>query len=130
MATNIRRYLQEWPGMSLVCSHPSAPVTNQPVRIGKMTGIALTDEGEGGNAATETTVYLGDCVVEVTVDDNEGSGIAVGDIIYYHDTGTGTGSVNLNNSSIGADAVFGVALEAVSANATTAIDVRHMAVLP
>lgn len=130
MATNITRYLQEWPAMPVACSHPETPASGDPVRFGELTGIAVTDEGDGGNAATETTVYFGDCEATLTVDDNEGTGIAVGDLIYYHDTGTGTGSVNLNNSATGADARFGVALEAVSANATTAIRVLHVFGLP
>ena len=62
----------------------------------------------------------------LTVDDNEGTGIAVGDDIYYHDSGTGTGPVNLNNSATGKDAYFGVAMEVVSANATTLINVMHI----
>lgn len=63
---------------------------------------------------------------DVIVDDNEGTGIAVGDSIYYHDTGTGTGSVHLNNSATGLDAYFGIALETVGANATTLINVLHI----
>ena len=35
-----------------------SPVSGDPVRVGEMTGIALTDEGDGGNGATETTVLL------------------------------------------------------------------------
>lgn len=130
MAKNIERYLQEWPAMSVVCSHPAAPDSGDPVRFGKVTGIALTDEGDGGNAAAETTVFFGDCVVEVPVDDSGTAGIAVGDIIYYHDTGTGTPATSLNNTAASADAVFGIALEVVAANATTVIKVMHLAVLP
>lgn len=111
--------------LSLVATHPAAPNSGDPVRVGTLTGIAEVDEGDGGNISTTTSIYLGPGVYDLTVDDNEGSGIAVGDPIWYHDTGTGTGSVHLNNSSTGADAFFGYALETVSANATTLIRVRH-----
>ncbi len=113
---------------SVAVTHPATPTSNAPVRYGNLTGIAMTDEGEGGNAATLTSVYFGPGVYDLTVDDNEGTGIAVGDPIYYHDTGTGTGGVNLNNSATGADAYFGVAREVVGANATTLINVMHVPV--
>ena len=130
MATNIKRYLQEWPALSVVCSHPATPSSGDPVRLGNLTGIALTDEGDGGNAATETTVYFGDCVVEVSVDDDAGTGIAVGDIIYYQDTATGSPATNLNNNSTTPEGRFGIALEAVAANGTATIEVMHLAGLP
>jgi hypothetical protein len=130
MATNIVRYTEPIYVIPRVCSHPSAPDSGDPVRYGKTCGIAMTDEGDGGYGATETGVLISGCVADLLVDDNGGSGIAAGDIIYYHDTGTGSPSTSLNNSSSGADAVFGIALEAVSANATTTINVQFMPVLP
>lgn len=111
--------------LSVVVSHPAAPASGDPVRFGRMTGVAETDEGDGGNDATNTSVYFGPGVYDLTVDDNLGTGIAVGDAIYYHDTGTGTGPVHLNNDPSGADAFYGFALETVSANATTLIRVFH-----
>lgn len=111
---------------NVAASHPATPLTGAPVRIGTETGVALTNEGEGGNDSGKQTIDMSQRVWRLTVDDNEGSGIALYDTIYYHDTGTGTGSVNLNNSSTSADAIFGIALGVVSANATTAIDVLHI----
>lgn len=126
MATNLVRKFHEYPVMPVACSHPATPTSGKPVRFGTLTGVALTDEGDGGNLPTETTVNFGSDVWDLVVDDNEGGGIAVGDDIYYHDTGTGTGSVNLNNSSTGNNGYFGKALEVVSANATTLINVLHI----
>ncbi len=124
MATNRKQK----PGyqLSVVCSNPATPSSGDPVRFGELTGVALTDESDAGNATGYTTVDFGPAVWELTVDDNESGGIAVGDPIYYHDTPTGSPTTNLNNSSTGMDAFFGVALEAVSSNATTAIDVLHI----
>lgn len=110
----------------LVCSHPAAPASGDPVRIGKMTGVAVLNEGEGGVAATETVVDVGSGVYDILVDDNGGTGIAVGDPLFYHDTGTGTPATSVNNSPTAADAFFGYALEPVSANATTTIRVKHV----
>lgn len=128
MATKFVRYLHEWPSLRVVCDHPASPDSDDPVRFGGLTGVALTDEGGAntGLGATETMVYFGLAVCDLVVDDNEGTGIAVGDDIYYHDTGTGTGSVNLNNSATGNDAYFGIALETVGTNATTRIQVLHI----
>lgn len=111
---------------NVAATHPAAPASGAPVRLGALTGVAITDEAEGGNDAGKQTIDFGVRVWRLTVDDNEASGIAIGDTIYYHDTGTGTGSVNLNNSATSADATFGIALGTVSANATTAIDVLHI----
>lgn len=123
MATNITRYLQEWPALPVACSHPATPATGDPVRFGELTGVALTDEGEGGNAATETTVYFGDCVAEVSVKGVDGSGnsaVAAGDSIYYVDADTPP----LSKKTAGY--FFGVALEAVSSGATATIKVMHI----
>lgn len=113
--------------LSVVVTNPATPVSGGPVRYGTLPGIALTDEGEGGNDATKTSVDFGPGIWELTVDDDLGTGIAVGDALYYHDTGTGTGSVNVNNRPNGAQCFFGYALETVSANATTAINVMKVA---
>jgi predicted RecA/RadA family phage recombinase len=91
MAKNIKRYLSDWPSMSLVCSHPATPVSGDPVRVGEMTGIALTNEGDGGNGATETTVLLGGFVAEFSVKGIDGSGnsaVGLGDKLYYTDADT------------------------------------------
>lgn len=91
MARNIKRYFGTIPAESVVVSHPAAPVTGDPVRYGEQTGIALTDEGEGGNAATETSVLFGGFTAEFSVKGIDGSGnsaVAVGDKLYYVDADT------------------------------------------
>lgn len=124
MATNI---VQE-PGyqLSVVCSHPTTPASGGPVRYGKLTGVAETDESAGGNASGYTTVNFGPFTVNVPVDDDAGSGIAVGDPIYYHDTQTGSPATSLNNVATSADAFFGIAMAIVSANGTSTIKVLHI----
>lgn len=122
MATNL---IME-PGwqQSVVVTNPAAPDSGDPVRFGSLTGLALTDEGDGGNAATETTCHFGSFVGDFYVDDTSGSGIAVGDAVFYDDTATGSPASNLNDDSANGY-FFGFALEAVGNNATTLINVYH-----
>lgn len=124
MATNITYDPADH--LSVVVTHPTAPVSGDPVRYGAMTGIALTDEGAGGNEATNTSVHFGMYAARHVVDDDGGSGIAVGAAIYYHDTPTGSPASNLNNVASGMNAFYGIALETVGAGATTEILVLHV----
>lgn len=120
MATNIKRYLQNSFHLSVPCSHPTAPDAGDPVRFGELTGIALTDEGDGGNLATETSVEFGACVAAVSVkaiDDSGDSAVAVGDSIFYVDADTPV----LSKKASGY--FFGFAMETVTGGATATIDV-------
>ena len=120
MASNIVRE----PGtiLSVVVSNPAAPVTGDPVRYGERTGVALTDEGEGGNGATETTVNFGPFVGKFSVKGTDGgnSAVAVGDSIYYVDADT----PKLSKTASGY--FFGFALETVGAGSTGTIEVAHV----
>lgn len=120
MATNLVRSHLVFP---VVCTHPAAPDSGDPVRLGVKVGVAIADEGDGGAAATETIVDFRPQVWDLVVDDNETGGIAVGAKLYYHDTGTGTPSTSINNTATSADAVVGIALEAVADEATATIQV-------
>jgi len=116
-----------WDGHLVVAaSHPTTPASGDPIRYGVMTGVALVDEGSRCLAATDVVADFGMGVWDLYVDDNEGTGVAVGNTIYYHDTATGDPATSLNNSPTGMNAVFGIALEAVGANATTKIKVLHI----
>lgn len=120
MATNIKRYLQGHFALPVVCSDPATPASGDPVRYGKLTGIALTDEGEGGNSATQTTVEFGACVVDVSVRGVDGSGnsaVAVGDSIYYVDADT----PKLSKKASGY--FFGFAMETITSGSTDTINV-------
>lgn len=123
MAKNIKRYFNDWPAVPLACSHPATPASGDPVRYGEMTGIALTAEGDGGNAATETTVFIGGCEVAVSVKGVDGGGnsaVAVGDKIYYVDADTPV----LSKKATGR--FFGFANGAVNSAATATINVFKM----
>jgi len=121
VATNIVRYLQGYFALPVVCSDPTTPATGDPVRYGELTGIALTDEGGGGNSATQTTVEFGACVVDVSVkgvDSSGNSAVAVGDAIYYVDADTPKLSKKTASSYF-----FGFAMETVGSGSTATINV-------
>jgi hypothetical protein len=114
MADNIK-YEPGWK-LDLTCTKPDAPDSNDPVRIGYLTGIAEDDE----DAAGKTPVNTGPFVGKFSVKDNGGSGISIGDVLWYHDDQTPL----LDNVSTGGY-YYGIALEAVGAGLTATIQVRH-----
>lgn len=121
MATNIIYK----PGyqLNVVCSNPATPASGDPVRYGNLTGLALVDEGDGGNIATETTVDFGPFVADLSVKgvDNDGnSAVAVGDGLWYVDADT----PKLSKKAAGY--FYGFALEAIGSGETDTINVMHV----
>lgn len=114
MAKNIK-YEPGW-RKDYVCTKPDKPVSGDPVRIGNMTGIALTDE----DAAGKTTVNTGPFVAEFSVKDKGNTGIAVGAPLWYHDDATPV----LDNVSAGGY-YYGIALAAIATGQTATIKVYH-----
>ena len=114
MATNIK-YEPGW-SLDLACTTPDKPNSGDPVRIGNLTGIALTDE----DAAGKTVVNTGPFVAKFAVEDAGGTGIAIGAPIWYHDDATPV----LDNVSTDGY-YYGIALEAISDNQTATIQVYH-----
>jgi hypothetical protein len=102
--------------LSAVCSHPATPASGDPVRIGELTGSALTAERSDGT----TTVVIGRHIATHSVkgvDAGGNSAVAIGDVIYYVDADTPVLSKKV------AGRKFGIALEAVGAGATATIRV-------
>lgn len=121
MATNMTR--EDTSRMSVVVTHPTAPVSNDPVRYGLRTGVALVDEAEGGNPTGYTTVDFGDREWKLSVkgvNDSGNSAVAVGDPIYYVDADTPP----LSKKASGY--FFGFASEVVTSGATASIKVVHV----
>ena len=108
--------------LSLVCSHPAAPSSGDPVRCGEMTGIALTDESGGQNPTGSTTVNLGPFVADLSVqavDDVGNSAVALYDKLYYTDADTPV----LSKKKSGY--FYGYALETITSGSTATINVLH-----
>jgi predicted RecA/RadA family phage recombinase len=121
MATN-RVY--EGYRIPVVCSHPTTPLSGNPVRCGDLTGIAIVDEGDGGNTTTGTSVDFGPGVWAVVVSGVDGSGasnVALYDPLYYVDA---TAPI-LNKNTAGK--LFGYALGTVTSSTSGRINVmKHM----
>lgn len=121
MATN--RVRADGLHLPVTVSNPTTPASGDPVRFGSLTGIALVDEGDGGNATGQTSVDFSHSVWDVPVkgvDDAGNSAVAVGDKIYYVDGDT----PNLSKKSSGY--FFGIALETVGSGSTATIQVLHL----
>jgi hypothetical protein len=85
MATN---RLYEGYRIPVTVTHPTSPVSGGPVRCGDLTGVAIVDEGDGGNTSTQTSVDFGPGVWTMTVtgvNSAGGSAIALYDPLYYVD---------------------------------------------
>lgn len=109
--------------LSVVVSDPASPVSGDPVRFGSLTGIALVDEGKGGNESTETTVNFGPYVAEHSVKAVDGSGnsaVEFGDALWYVDADT----PKLSKKATGY--FYGFALAEIGAGETETIQVMHV----
>ena len=103
--------------ISAAATAPAAPDSGDPVLVGQIPGVALTDEDAAGN----TTIDLGGVyMLSVEGVNNAGnSAVAVGDIIYYE-----TGETPPLNKDNVAGVRFGYALGTVGAGLTATIAVK------
>lgn len=109
--------------LSVICTNPTTPASGDPVRMGSLTGVAITDESAGGNASGYTSVDFSQSVYNLSVKGVDGDGnsaVAVGDTIFYVDADT----PKLSKKSAGY--FFGFALETVQSGATATIKVLHV----
>jgi len=119
MALNL--YQNDGRYLSAVVTAPAAPVSGDPVMIGQIPGVALTDEGAGGNAATYTSVDTGG-VYLLNVEGVVGAGnsaVVAGDILYYDTAATVKINKDVTNG-----VRFGYALGAVDSAGTGIIPVK------
>lgn len=105
--------------LSVPVTDPASPVSGDPVRYGVLTGVALTDKGDGGNVAANTTVDFGPGVYDIPVV-AEASAIAEGDALFYDDAIHG-----VNNDSVNG-IFFGFAMEAIGNGLTDTINALHI----
>lgn len=120
MAQNLKR--RDGYHLSVEVTHPTTPASGDPVRFGQLTGVAMLDEGGGGNPSGYTSVDFGPTVYDLSVKAVDGSGnsaVAAGDAIFYVDGDT----PKLSKKSSGY--FFGFALEAIDAGETDTIQVVH-----
>lgn len=115
MATNLYQYEGRY--IRGAATAPATPTSGDACILGNIPGVALTDEGDGGNATGEVTidtrgVYNLPVVGETTTND----AVAIGDILYYDAT-----KVNKDDTN---GVRFGYALGTVASGATTTIPVK------
>jgi predicted RecA/RadA family phage recombinase len=102
--------------LDLAATDPTTPASGDPVLVGQLPGVALTDERADGTTSIDTKgVY--DLSVK-GVDAGGNSAVAVGDIIYY-----GTGDTPKLSKKV-AGVRFGIALGTVTSGSTATIPVR------
>ncbi len=103
--------------LSAVATAPATPVSGDPVMVGQIPGVALTDERADGTTSIDTAgVYN----LSVKGENNAGNvAVAAGDILYY-EAGQ-TPPVNKDNV---AGIRFGYALAAITSGSTATIAVK------
>jgi len=119
MATNL--HMNDGRYLTGAATQPATPVSGDPVLLGQIPGVALTDEAEGGNAAGEITIDTGG-VYNLSVKGENQSGnsaVAIGDIIYYEAGQTPTLNKDATNG-----VRFGYALGTVGSGQTATIPVK------
>lgn len=102
--------------LSAVCSDPTTPNSGDPVLIGQIPAVAVTDERTDGTTSVDT-----EGVWELSVKGVDGSGnsaVAVGDILYY----VAADTPKLSKKATGVR--YGYALQAVSSGATATTRVK------
>lgn len=105
--------------LSLAASDPTTPASGDPVRMGDLTGIALTDERSDGTATID--LGMGSYTLSVKgVDDNGNSAVSLYDALFYVDADT----PKLSKKSSGR--FFGFALATVGSGSTASIAVLHV----
>lgn len=103
--------------LSAAATVPTTPVSGDPVLVGQLPGVALTDERADGTTSIQT-----DGVFNLSVKgENAGgnSAVAVGDIIYYE-----AGQTPPLNKDATNGVRFGYALATVGSGATATIAVK------
>ncbi|HWQ65018.1 MAG TPA: DUF2190 family protein [Methanospirillum sp.] len=104
-------------------TNPTSPASGDPVRIGKMTGVATADMDTSDN---KTVCDTGEFVANFPVTAKAGGAIAIGDRLFIKD-GSGSAKATItNDDNSTANIFYGFSLGVVAAGATATIPVRHI----
>ena len=102
--------------LSLVATDPATQVSGDPLLVGQLPGVALTNERADGTTSVDTEGVYNLSVKGV--DQVGNSAVAPGDIIYY--VAADTPKLSKKNTGVR----YGYALEAVASGSTATIAVR------
>ena len=111
-----QNYINSGKTIHAAATDPATPTSGAPVLVGTIPGVALTDEGDGGNASGECTIAtegVFDLSVEA-VNNGGASAVAIGDKIYYE-----SGETPVLNKDNVSGVLFGKALEAIASGTAT-----------
>lgn len=125
MSTNLAKLESRY--LDCICTHPAAPNSNDPVRVGNTCGVAKGDEATTGNLNGYTPVdFSGVYDLSVKgIDDDGNSAVSDGDKIYYVDADTPVLSKKESGVLFGyAYRGVGDSATLVASGATTTIKVR------
>lgn len=114
MAKN--KVFDEGEQLSLVATDPATPKSGDPVLVGQIPGVALTDERADGTVSVDT-----EGTYKLSVKGVNGSGntaVAAGDIVYY----VAADTPKLSAKATGVR--YGYALDAITSGQTTTIRVK------
>ena len=115
MATN-RKY-EHGQAIRVVCTTPTTPASGDPVLVGQIPGVALTDEDSAGYTSVQ---FDGVWLLSVKGENASGNNaVAAGDILYYE-----AGQTPPINKDATNGVRYGYALEAVTSGATATIQVK------
>ena len=104
--------------ISAVCSQPATPKSGDPVLVGQIPGVALTDERTDGTTSVDTQGIF-DLAVEGKDAANANTTVSVGDVVYYDSANT----IKLNRDNTNG-VRFGYALAALASGASGTIRVK------
>lgn len=103
--------------LSLPVTAPATPTSGDPVLVGELPGVALTDENTEGNTTVKLNGVANLEVVGTSDDGTTDAAISAGDVVYYDTDDT----LNVDSSN---GTRFGYALEDVASGATSTIRVK------
>jgi predicted RecA/RadA family phage recombinase len=99
---------------SAVCTQPATPASDNPVLVGQIPGVVVTDERADGTTVVQTD---GIFLLSVKGENNAGAvAVAIGDILYYE----AGASRKINKDNV-AGVRFGYALATITSGATVVI---------
>lgn len=131
MATNVTGdYRLVWE-KSVIATHPTLPLSGQPMRCGLETGIAVTNEATttydlSGNVSGYVSFWCGPFRAKLSVkgvNDSGNSAVVDGDALFYVDSDINDGTGFLSKKASGY--FFGWARGGVNSGSTATINVDH-----
>ena len=111
--------------LSVIVSHPASPSSGNPVRMGDLTGVAITDEDSAGLTSVDFRANIVYDLSAKAEDDDGNIAIAKGDQLFYVDADIDDGTGTLSKKVSGR--FFGIAFEAITSGSTDTIRIMTQA---